>query len=442
MVRVRLRRRGFRAERCWALRAWQGDSDAADSRRQWYWETDEGFKAASDVRKVSAVDSVVCLHRVKDVNGNVVEAMEHVELKKWLQAGLLQLPDESGAFRFGGDGGDGWYDVQYLCGDAVQRMPVDQDYNKIVNGMAVRGCEGKRGRKQCAQHESGSSPCVKKQRCALVRRERTSSSSESDHEGVSNPAHVDLTDDEKDVTGWSKVLLPAGARKKKDWPRIYLERKAQVKDQICDDEEQRWALQPKSILATDDDELVFTDLGREQMEHMGVHAHEVGLKVQCHPRGSMALSLVARHKDFGDIVIFNDAGTRGSMKVAFEKGLLSKPDVPMNDLVVRAEELMGSLEGMERATKFLGIVQRVTTVGLYMQKKWESRHDLDTEVDLPVSSEICADVKTKVDELIADLIGDEKNDFARYDKVRAINDELKKIVGSVQDDPCLLQVVE
>ena len=156
----------------------------------------------------------------------------------------------------------------------------------------------------------------------------------------------------------------------------------------------------------------------------------------------MALSLVARHKDFGDIVIFNDAGTRGSMKVAFEKGLLSKPDVPMNDLVVRAEELMGSLEGMERATKFLGIVQRVTTVGLYMQKKWESRHDLDTEVDLPVSSEICADVKTKVDELIADLIGDEKNDFARYDKVRAINDELKKIVGSVQDDPCLLQVVE
>ena len=59
-----------------------------------------------------------------------------------------------------------------------------------------------------------------------------------------------------------------------------------------------------------------------------------------------------------------------------------------------------------------------------------------------VSSEICADVKTKVDELIADLIGDEKNDFARYDKVRAINDELKKIVGSVQDDPCLLQVVE
>tara|TARA_X000000368_G_scaffold353972_2_gene295315 strand:- start:747 stop:932 length:186 start_codon:yes stop_codon:yes gene_type:complete len=61
---------------------------------------------------------------------------------------------------------------------------------------------------------------------------------------------------------------------------------------------------------------------------------------------------------------------------------------------------------------------------------------------MEVSSEICADVKTKVDELIADLIGDEKNDFARYDKVRAINDELKKIVGSVQDDPCLLQVVE
>ncbi len=74
--------------------------------------------------------------------------------------------------------------------------------------------------------------------------------------------------------------------------------------------------------------------------------------------------------------------------------------------------------------------------------KWETRADDDSEAYMEVSSEICADVKTKVDELIADLIGDEKNDFARYDKVRAINDELKKIVGSVQDDPCLLQVVE
>lgn len=240
------------------------------------------------------------------------------------------------------------------------------------------------------------------------------------------------------------MLLPAGTREKKGWPRIYVERKAQVKDQCCDDEEQRWALQPKSILATEGlhAELVFTDLGREQMEHMGVHAHEVGLKVQCHPRGSMALSLVARHKDFGDCIIFNDAGTRGSMKVAFEKGLLSKPDVPMTDLVVRAEELMGSLEGMERATKFLGIVQRVTKVGLYMQKKWESRADEQAEVDLPVSSEICADVKNKVDELILALIEDEKKDFEKYQDVHAINDELKKIVGSVQDVPCLLRVVE
>lgn len=430
------------------LRAWQGD----DAGRQWYWSTDEGFKAAGDVGKVRCHDCVVCLHRVKDVNGTVVEAMENVVLKKWMQTGLLQLPDESGAFRFGGDGGDGWYDVEYLCGDAVQSMEVDAGYNMIVNGM--KGMVAKRGR-ECEMGKSCEGGGYRKRvRAAMggkvaLTRQGTSAGGEaasgfsdsgSDREGVASAQSIDLTDDDTDVTGWSKVLLPPDSRKKKGAPGIYVERKAQVKGQICDDEEQRWALQPRSILETGGlgAELVFTDLGREQMEHMGVHAHEVGLKVQCHPRGSMALSLVARHKDFGEIVIFNDAGTRGSMKVGIEKGLLGK--VAMEALC--AEEVMGSLEGMDNAKKFLGIVQRVTKVGLYMQKKWETRGDEEAEVDLPVSSEICADVKTKVDDLIADLSGDADNNFDRYDNVRVINDELKKIVGSVQDDPCLLRVVE
>lgn len=423
---------GFRAKRCWSLRAWQGDSADDDSPgRQWYWDTAEGFKAARNVRKVMCEDSVVCLHRVTDVDGNMVEAMEHVELNKWLKTGLLQLPG-GGAFRFG----EG-HDVEYLCGDAVQSMAVDAAYNLIVNGMKGtkrgRECEGgfnitkRRGRPPKFSKFSKQGPSAGGSSAV--------SDSGSDAEGV-KPMPIDLTDD--DITGWAKALL--GTQKKTD-PSIYVERKAQVREQVCNDEQQRWALQPKYILDTEEDDLVFTDFGREQMEHMGVHAHYVGLKVQCHPRCSMALSLVARHKEYGDIVIFNNAGTRGVMKMAFEKGLLSKPNVAMDELC--GKEVMASLEGLENAKKFLGIVQRVTKLGLYMQQKWETRKNDEVEVpDIEVGWEICEEVKNHVDKLIADLITDEMVDFDKYENVRAINDELKKIAGFVQESPCLLRVVE